>query len=144
MVDTEVDKIVIKGLNDSWWTRLIQKQDSENSSQILWNFQEKAAARGTGQFKDLSKATKQPNSIRSALRTRLSIDVISIQTAFQNTEIGNARFQRVVSKISVPQELQEMIESEIRRAAQVKANIQISATAINVVEDSLSPCLQGQ
>ncbi|KHJ31075.1 putative eka-like protein [Erysiphe necator] len=36
-----------------------------------------------------------------------------------------------------------MIEAEICRAAQAKANIQICTTAINAVEDSLSPTLIG-
>ncbi|KHJ34099.1 putative eka-like protein [Erysiphe necator] len=45
--------------------------------------------------------------------------------------------------MSVPQELQEIIETEIRQAAQAKANIQICITAVNVVEDSLSLMLTG-
>lgn len=141
IVNIEVDKIMTKGLNESRWARPIQNKDSENSSLVSRNLQSKAAARGAGQFKGLSKLIQQPNSILSALRTRLSIGEISQQTACKNTEIENARLKEAVGEMSLPQELQEMIEVEIRRAAQAKSKIKIYATAINVAGDSLSPML---
>ncbi|KHJ35778.1 putative eka-like protein [Erysiphe necator] len=143
MVDTEVDKIITQGLNDSRWARPIQDKDSENNSQISQNLQNKIAAGSAGQVKGLSKLTQQPNRSIPTLSTKPNTEVPSPQTAFQNTEIENTRFEEVVGKMSVPQELQEMIEAEIRRAAQAKANIQICTTAINAVEDSLSPMLTG-
>ncbi|KHJ34807.1 putative eka-like protein [Erysiphe necator] len=105
--------------------------------------QNKAATRGAGQVKDLSKSTQQPNRSLPALSTRPNTEDTSPLTAYQSTEIDNARFEEVVGKMSVPQELQEMIEAEICRAAEAKANIQIFTTAINAVEDSLSPMLTG-
>ena len=49
MVDTEVDKIITQGLNDSRWARPIQDKDSENNSQISRNLQSKTAVCGAGQ-----------------------------------------------------------------------------------------------
>lgn len=57
MVDTEVDKIITQGLNDSRWARPIFDKDSENNYQISRNLQSKIVARGVGQIKDLSKST---------------------------------------------------------------------------------------
>lgn len=143
MVDTEVDKIISKGLKDSRWSLPTQERDSGNTTDVSEIYSpKKAAVLSSVLNKEPTMSTQQPTSPLSTLTSRQSTVEPLSQLSCHDT-ISNSRVEDFADKTPVPEELQKMIEAEIRRATQAKANIQICTTAINAVENSLSPMLTG-